>query len=746
MMSMSGVGLLLLLMLQLLLVAEQVEAFGLREEPVSDLLQQYQSDLTILQEEIRSTQMQQQLENLLELELLKEDDDDNEEDEDDDDSSTKKQIRGDWGRPQNFFTVFNATLFAFVIQLIPALIFAELMDRETEGNLATAETLLSSAIIGIIYALFSGQPLVIMGITGPVSLLLGTSYGLAAQFNASYFPFFFWLCVWAGVMHLISAMVGLVSLVWKVTPFTSQIFELFIAITFIYSSLRDLLVPIHLSDNPVLQEDMENESGLGGAAESTSGMPPIRIEVTSAIRSAGYASFFIGLLTCYIAWSLHFAETWLFFSKQVRIFLTSYNTLIAVVVATAISYVPGIDQAAGSNESSSMTKPGIERVNVVAPWDWEPTADRSWVVHPLEGIGWEGIVGALIPGFMFFLLFIIDHNVSSILTQSPKFNLVKPPAYHWDFFVLGLTFFPCAILGLPPGNGLIPQAPLHARALCTRKIIIDRHGVKREVVTYCEEQRWSALGQAILMFVALSLFVVIEWIPTGSLFGLLLYLGMTALHGNEIWERLLLCFVYAHKRPKIPVVRYVSQWRTVQLWTLIQLVCALTIWAVGQYATWGYIYPLLLTLLVPFRSFVLDRCFASTDLQHLDPQNETEEEFHEEQKMVHHALIHDQGSVDEEDVAFTTRAEFHPQGMKRALKEKDKAAHDHRRHTIGGGTGTSNGVDGEGMVSTELAQAGLHNNNELQDPTTNDNTASEKTTKSPSVTDLMALNDNQPYL
>lgn len=136
-------------------------------------------------------------------------------------------FRSDWGRPQSIYTVVNATFFAFVIQLIPALIFAELMNRETNGNLGTAETLLSTAIIGIIYAIFSGQPLVIMGVTGPVAILLGTSYGLTERFDADYFPFFFWICIWAGLMHILSAMVGLVSLVWKVTPFTSQIFELF---------------------------------------------------------------------------------------------------------------------------------------------------------------------------------------------------------------------------------------------------------------------------------------------------------------------------------------------------------------------------------------------------------------------------------------------------------------------------------------------------------------------------------------
>jgi len=92
--------------------------------------------------------------------------------------------KDDWSRPSSIYTVVNATVFAFIIQLIPALIFAELMKRETEENLATAETLLSSAIIGIIYAVFAGQPLVIMGITGPVALLLGTSYSLTEKFDA----------------------------------------------------------------------------------------------------------------------------------------------------------------------------------------------------------------------------------------------------------------------------------------------------------------------------------------------------------------------------------------------------------------------------------------------------------------------------------------------------------------------------------------------------------------------------------
>lgn len=543
--------------------------------------------------------------------------------------------RDDWSRPRSIYTVVNASVFAFVIQLIPALIFAELMNDTTKGNLATAETLMSSAIIGVIYAVFAGQPLVIMGITGPVAILLGTSYSLTEKFDADYFPFFFWICIWAGLMHMLSAMVGLVSLVWKVTPFTSQIFELFIAITFIYASIRDLIEPIYLGQPDNFPD-----------------------------RSAQYATLMIGLVTFYVAWSLHFAEQWISFTRQIRVFLSSYNTLIAVVVATALSYLPGVDQKDNGVG-------GLDRVSVrVTPWDWQPTIDRPWVTNPFEGIDTAGIFAAAVPGFMFFLLFIIDHNVSSILTQSPKFNLRKPPAYHWDFFVLGITFIPCAILGLPPGNGLIPQAPLHARALCTREYRNDRHGVKREFVTHVEEQRWSGLAQACLMFVALAAFTVLSWIPRGCLFGLFFYLGVGALHGNEIWERVNLCFMMAKKRPKIPVVQYCN-WSTVMIWTAIQAACAFTVFGVAQFASVGYIYPALLTALVPFRSYILDRMFDDKDLAHLDPYGETEDDYHEEQKIIHHMENND---YNEADIDFISRAEFRGQGIKMAMR---------RRHTIG---------------------------------------------------------------
>jgi hypothetical protein len=51
---------------------------------------------------------------------------------------------------------------------------------------------------------------------------------------------------------------------------------------------------------------------------------------------------------------------------------------------------------------------------------------------------------AIGPGVILTILFFFDHNVSSILSQKREFHLKKPSAYHWDFFVIGITGTPCS--------------------------------------------------------------------------------------------------------------------------------------------------------------------------------------------------------------------------------------------------------------------------------------------------------------
>ncbi len=46
--------------------------------------------------------------------------------------------------------------------------FGALLGKATENRIATIESLMSGVISGVLFGLFSGQPLIILGSTGPV--------------------------------------------------------------------------------------------------------------------------------------------------------------------------------------------------------------------------------------------------------------------------------------------------------------------------------------------------------------------------------------------------------------------------------------------------------------------------------------------------------------------------------------------------------------------------------------------------
>lgn len=67
------------------------------------------------------------------------------------------------------------------------------------------------------------------------------------------------------------------------------------------------------------------------------------------------------------------------------------------------------------------------------------------------------VAGALIPALLIAILFYFDHTVSAQMAQLEEFNLQKPPAYHYDLFLLGWMTLLCGLIGLPPVNGVLPQ-------------------------------------------------------------------------------------------------------------------------------------------------------------------------------------------------------------------------------------------------------------------------------------------------
>jgi len=127
------------------------------------------------------------------------------------------------------------------------------------------------------------------------------------------------------------------------------------------------------------------------------------------------------------------------------------------------------------------------------------------------------------------------------MAQGSEFPLRKPPGFHYDFFLLGITTFVAGLLGLPAPNGLIPQAPIHTASLVTwgqpmnnkrdeeggvdteKSREGDGKSDSREVPTSVVEQRVSNLAQGAMCLVLLTspFLHVLSLVPRGTLAGLL---------------------------------------------------------------------------------------------------------------------------------------------------------------------------------------------------------------------------------
>ncbi|KAG6887776.1 hypothetical protein C0992_010785 [Termitomyces sp. T32_za158] len=337
----------------------------------------------------------------------------------------------------------------------------------------------------------------------------------------------------------------------------------------------------------------------------------------------------------FIGWSLS-GKT--FFHRHVRRFLADYGMPMSLVASSAMAYW-GRFNAANPN-----TLP-------IGP-AFQPAGGREWLVRfwQLEG-KWVGI--ALPFGFVLWILFFFDHNVSSLMAQSSDFPLRKPPGFHWDFFLLGITTFLAGILGLPAPNGLIPQAPIHTTSLLVMGHPLEKRDIEEdatiigsetqtpsppsdadrlrmtklslldktnpEVPVSVVEQRVSNLAQGSLCLVLLTgpFLHVLNLIPRGVLAGLFWYMGADALRGNGITQKLLYFLRDQKLTPEDEPLRKVRKSR-ILLFLAVQLVGFGATFAITQtIAAIGF--PVIIMLLIPLRVFLIPRLpFTQEELAILD--------------------------------------------------------------------------------------------------------------------------------
>ncbi|CAL2244320.1 unnamed protein product [Prunus armeniaca] len=385
----------------------------------------------------------------------------------------KNDLRGrllcykqDWtGGFKAGFRILAPTTYIFFASAIPVISFGEQLERNTDGVLTAVQTLVSTAVCGIIHSIIGGQPLLILGVAEPTVIMYTFMFNFAKE-RADLGPKLFlawsgWVCVWTAALLFLLAILGACSIINRFTRVAGELFGLLIAMLFMQQAIKGLVDEFRLPQR-----------------EDTS-LPQF---VPSWRFANGMFALVLSFGLLLTALKSRKARSWRYGSGWLRGFVADYGVPLMVLVWTGVSYIP-----------TSTVPHGIPR-RLFSPNPWSPGAYDNWIViKDMLNVPILYIIGAFIPATMIAVLYYFDHSVASQLSQQKEFNLRKPSSYHYDLLLLGFLTLMCGLLGIPPSNGVIPQSPMHTKSLATLKHQLLRN---RLVATARKSMRKNAsLGQ-----------------------------------------------------------------------------------------------------------------------------------------------------------------------------------------------------------------------------------------------------------
>lgn len=481
--------------------------------------------------------------------------------------------------------VLASTLFLFFACLANAIAFGALTEQVTGGQIGTIEMVLATAAGGVLFALFGGQPLTILGGTGPIVIFTGLLYGACKSMGLDFLPIYAWTGLWSGLFMIVLAVTDASALMRFFTRFTDEIFAALIAVIFIVEAVRSMIGPFH---------------HVKGIEHHDFSIPLLGVVLclgtyvlSKQLKAAAQTRF-----------------TWL----GMRNFLSDFGPAIAITLMTLAAF----------------QLPEIKLEGPAMPDTFATTNGRPWQVELFKIPTWA-IFGCALPALMATILLFLDQNITTRLVNAPGNKLAKGPGFHLDLLVVGLIIAVSSLFGLPWIVAATVHALNHVRSLATVEVK-EEGGVKREVIASVRENRVSGLAihlliGSVVVFIDVkvgsnTVGSLIKAIPMPVLFGLFLFMGFNTLLGNEFWDRVTLWVTDPKLYPDTHYVKIVPH-KKIHVFTAIQAAALAALWALKTSAI-GILFPVLIALLVPLR-LLLKRFYTPEELAVLDADEEPDE-------------------------------------------------------------------------------------------------------------------------
>lgn len=466
--------------------------------------------------------------------------------------------------------VLASVLFLFFACLANAIAFGGLTSIVTDGQIGTVEMILATAAGGVLFAIFSGQPLTILGGTGPIVIFTGLLYTTCQHLSLPFLPMYAWTGIWSGLLLIVLALCDFSAVMRYFTRFTDEIFASLIAFIFIVEAISSLLSPFASKEPPAV----------------------------------ALLTLILGLGTFLLAHSLRAFQRSRYLWRSVRLLISDFGPSIAIILMTAFAVYEA---------NVPVQSPKI-------PAQLVPTSPRTWFIDltllPLWAIGTSFGVALMVTTLLF-----LDQNITTRLVNAKGNKLRKGAGFHLDLLVVGLITIGCSLFAFPWIVAATVHSLNHVRSLAHTSVK-GPDGQKIEVIDSVIENRVSPLCIHIFIGCSVLLLPLMQLVPMAVLFGLFLFMGTATLAGNQFFDRLTLWVTDPSLYPPSHYVQRVAHWR-MHIYTAIQGVALAALWALKA-SPLGLLFPLLIAILAPLR-MILPRFFSAEELAALDADEEADE-------------------------------------------------------------------------------------------------------------------------
>jgi hypothetical protein len=239
---------------------------------------------------------------------------------------------------------------------------------------------------------------------------------------------------------------------------------------------------------------------------------------------------------------------------------------------------------------------------------------RSWFVDfsDLNGKGWVPIAAAG-PAVLAFVLLFLDNGITWHLIAHKSHKLQHGEAYNYDLCLSGLFNCVNGMFGLPWLVATTVPCIIHLNALAEK----DKDGTFLSV----QETRLTMLFSHLLVGLSLLALHILKLLPLPVLYGVFLFMGLSALPNMQFWHRFMLFFQQPMKYPKTGYTENMTKAR-IHKYTLFQIIFFGLVFTVQNTKKIAIAFPLMTMLCIPARLYLLPRLFEGWELLLLDGEDE----------------------------------------------------------------------------------------------------------------------------